>query len=140
MFPPAGYGPTILWIWQNINQFIDLSFDTKSWQNVIHRFFFIFYFLMFYFQSSFGKGNYYKGLIPSSMDVMRLFKSELLLKFIYSKKATKFCEIFNLLFTVCTTSEDFAKFCGPAFQSIWTLNLAFKRLFSFMNLNWDSAL
>ena len=39
-----------------------------------------------------------------------------LLKFIYSEKATKFCEIFPLLLTVCTAvkskGEDFAKFCG----------------------------
>ena len=39
-----------------------------------------------------------------------------LVKFIYSEKATKFCEIFPLLLTVCTEvkskREDFAKFCG----------------------------
>ena len=38
-------------------------------------------------------------------------------KFIYSEKATKFCEIFPLLLTACTVlsqkqGEDFAKFCG----------------------------
>ena len=37
-----------------------------------------------------------------------------LLKFIYSEKATKFCEIFT--FVLCSASqkkgEDFAKFCG----------------------------
>ena len=39
----------------------------------------------------------------------------LLFKFIYSEKATKFCETFIWLLTVCTVvkrSEDFAKFCG----------------------------
>ena len=39
-----------------------------------------------------------------------------LLKFIYSKKATNFCEISTLLLTVCTVvkkkGEDFAKICG----------------------------
>ena len=38
------------------------------------------------------------------------------LKFILSEKATKFCEIFTLLLTICTVVkskvEDFAKFCG----------------------------
>ena len=36
--------------------------------------------------------------------------SDLFLKFIYSEKATKFCEIFPLLLTAVHT--DFAKFCG----------------------------
>ena len=38
------------------------------------------------------------------------------LKFTYSEKATKFCEIFPLFLTVCTVvkskGEDFTKFCG----------------------------
>ena len=36
------------------------------------------------------------------------------LKFIYSEKATKFCEIYPLLLTVCTVvkEEDFAKNFG----------------------------
>ena len=35
------------------------------------------------------------------------------LKFIHSEKATKFCKIFTLLLSVCTTLvEDFAKFSG----------------------------
>ena len=32
-----------------------------------------------------------------------------LLKFIYSKKATKFCEIFHLLLTVCTVVKSKGK-------------------------------
>ena len=46
-----------------------------------------------------------------------LINLELLLKFIYSEKATKFCKIFALLFTGTTylgqeKGEDFVKFCG----------------------------
>ena len=41
----------------------------------------------------------------------------LILKFIYSEKAAKFCEIFTLLLTVCTAVKNKVKisqkFCGP---------------------------
>ena len=39
----------------------------------------------------------------------------ILVKFIYSEKATKFCEIFTLILTVCTVVKSkvkIAKFCG----------------------------
>ena len=43
-------------------------------------------------------------------------------KFIYSEKATKFCEIFSLLLTVCTVVRwRFRKILWPS-QNIWTLN------------------
>ena len=34
-----------------------------------------------------------------------------ILKFIYSEKATKFCEIFTLFLSFVVLGEDFAKFC-----------------------------
>ena len=46
-----------------------------------------------------------------------------LVKFIYSEKATKFCEIFPLLLTVCTvvkSEEKIRKILLP-FQNIWIL-------------------
>ena len=43
-----------------------------------------------------------------------------LLKFIYSEKATKFCEIFILLLTVCTVVKSKVKIS----QNIWSLMLS----------------
>ena len=40
---------------------------------------------------------------------LRSFKSETPLTFIYSEKATKFCEIFLLLLTVCTGVKRFRR-------------------------------
>ena len=39
-------------------------------------------------------------------------KNQIVVKFIYSEKATKFWEIFFLLLTTVRTGEDFAKFYG----------------------------
>ena len=38
------------------------------------------------------------------------FLADLKVKFIYSEKATTFCEIFNLLLTVCTVVKSKVKF------------------------------
>ena len=48
----------------------------------------------------------------------------MLLKLIYSEKATKFCEIFPLLLTACTSKGRgrFRKILWPS-QNIWTLFL-----------------
>ena len=42
-------------------------------------------------------------------------------KFIYSKNATKFCEIFPSLLTVCTVVKSKGKILWPS-QNIWTLS------------------
>ena len=50
------------------------------------------------------------------------FAQEILLKFIYSEKATQFCKIFLLLLTVCTIEKvrgGFRKILWPS-QNIWT--------------------
>ena len=47
--------------------------------------------------------NLKKNQIKSIIEI--LFSSSQLSKFIYSEKATKFCEIFPLLLTVCTVSK-----------------------------------
>ena len=44
-----------------------------------------------------------------SLQVQRQFESFFLLKFIYSEKASKFCEIFLLLLTVCTVIKSKGK-------------------------------
>ena len=54
--------------------------------------------------------------ISVSMFFIKARKLLLHIKFIYSEKATKFCEIFPLLLTTVHTvkskGEDFAKICG----------------------------
>ena len=57
----------------------------------------------------------------------------LFIKFIYSEKATKFCEIFPLLLTVCAvvkSKERLRKILWPS-QNIWTLQLMFSFEFKF---------
>ena len=46
-------------------------------------------------------------LAVESCDLSQAVKS--IIKFIYSEKATKFCEIFNLLLTVCTVVKSNVK-------------------------------
>ena len=56
-------------------------------------------------------------MVNDSATLHRLIIFHDFLKFIYSERITKFCEIFTLLLT-CTTyieqkkGEDFVKFCG----------------------------
>ena len=49
------------------------------------------------------------------MDAMPIFLKNLLLKFMFSKKATKFEEIFTVNLTLCSKrqldGEDFVNFC-----------------------------
>ena len=50
-------------------------------------------------------------------------KNLIIIKFIYSEKATKFCEIFPLLLTECTAVKVRGRFCKILWpsQNIWTL-------------------
>ena len=55
--------------------------------------------------------NEIKSWINNQQHARRLFKgfNNNKLKFIYSEKATKFCEIFPLLLTVCTAIKSMGK-------------------------------
>ena len=48
-----------------------------------------------------------------------------LLKFIYSEKATKFCEILTLLLSVCTVDKSKVKISQNLFQNIQTLPIIY---------------
>ena len=52
---------------------------------------------------------------------------QFLLKFIYSEKATKFCEIFTLLLTVCTVVKNKAKISQSfvAFSKYMNFNIVY---------------
>ena len=69
---------------------------------------------------------------------IRTVSSLLLSKFIYSEKATKFCEISTLLLSTVHTDkskvEIFAKFCGLLRIPIWTLRLVFATILSFCKM------
>ena len=49
---------------------------------------------------------------PGLQLVQDVFQRQNFLKFIYSEKATKFCEISTLLVLCSAIGGDFAKFCG----------------------------
>ena len=53
-------------------------------------------------------------------------------KFIYSEKTTKFCEIFPLLLTVCTVVKSKGKISQnfAAFSALWTLTCSWRFLTS----------
>ena len=55
------------------------------------------------------KNQRIRGLLQRLCALCLLCNKQLFLKFIYSEKATKFCEIFTLLLTVCTVVKSKVK-------------------------------
>jgi hypothetical protein len=60
------------------------------------------------------------------------------IKFIYSEKASKFCEIFTLLLTVCTVVKSKVKISQNFVAFIWTL-ATYVHIYRF-NFNFNSNL
>ena len=77
-----------------------------------HHFFLLSDALNFKCQDSLYKNDF--NTFSSRFCQVTYFSMPTDVKFIYSEKATKFCEIFTLLLSLCSASqsEDFAKFCG----------------------------
>ena len=67
-----------------------------------------------------------------------LWTLAMILKFIYSEKATKFCEIFTLLLTVCTVVKSKVKISQNFVAFIWTL-ATYVHIYRF-NFNFNSNL
>ena len=72
-------------------------------------------------------------IVADISNIAAVLSDTLLLKFIYSEKATKFCEIFALLLTVCTVVKSKVKISQNCVAFSEFMNFNINILIAFFN-------